>query len=135
MHEKDAPIPTQLEDLLDSGIDHIMLIGKSGRVESMASNSEIRLSKEKQEIFSMGFRLHHSLLQEFDDEFGPVEQFVIWRKNAKILSIPFGSRNLIFIMDNRYDHTSIIEKTRGGKSRDFNMPEMSPLCAGVIPSG
>src|SRR5574337_2067860 len=93
---------SQLDGLLDDGIDHVMLVNERGRVES-ATKNEIPLSKDKREIFSMGLRLHHSLLQEFDDEFGLVEQFVIFRKKAKIVSVPLGSRNLIFIMNNTCD--------------------------------
>ncbi len=134
MQEKESAIPSKLADLPDNGIRHVMLINERGRIESMISKSEIHLPKEKQEIFSMGFRLHHSLLQEFDDEFGPVEQFVICRKMAKIVSIPLGPRSLIFIMDNRYDLESVIGNTEE-KIHDLRIQEMISPCAEAVPSG
>ncbi len=135
MENKEHLLENYLKDLLESGIVHIMLINERGRVDFMASKSEIQLSKERQEIFSMGLRLQQSLLQEFDDEFGPIEHFVVCRKKTKIVSIPLGSRNLIFIMDNACDHTSVIKKTKAIKNGSFKIMEREPLCVEVLHNG
>ncbi|MGI0101809.1 MAG: hypothetical protein ACREA7_04345 [Nitrosotalea sp.] len=125
-----------LESLLDAGIDHVMIINERGRVESMISKSDICLSRERQEIFFMGIRLHQSLLQEFDDEFGPVNHFVVHRRGVKVVSIPFGSNNLLFVMNNDIDHEFVIRKIE--EIRDFsniNRPELEPLCTEVVANG
>ncbi len=135
MENKEYSLQDYLENLLDNGIAQIMLINERGRVDSMISKSEIQLSKERQEIFFMGFRLHQSLLREFDEEFGSVEHFVVCRRKTKIVSVPIGSKNLIFIMDNARDHTSVIKKTIAIRNRGFNRMKQEPLCAEVMHNG
>ncbi len=89
-----------------------MVINQNGRAESIFSRNEIILSKERQEVFFMGFRLHHSLLQEFDDEFGPVGCFVIHRDSAKLVSVPFGEYNVVLVMKNDIDHDFLVNKMK-----------------------
>ncbi|MDE1763277.1 MAG: hypothetical protein KGH88_03415 [Thaumarchaeota archaeon] len=128
-------LTSHLDDLLDDGIDHVMLINERGRVESAASKNEIQISKDKHEIFSMGFRLHQSLLQEFDDEFGSVERFVIFRKKAKIVSVPLGSQSLIFVMNNMCDHSPIIRKIETINESCSDMKEPDRVYAETIVYG
>lgn len=135
MNDKQATTQDSLDLLLGAGVDHVILVNEMGRIESAASNSELALSKEKQEIFSMGFRLHHSLMQEFDCEFGPVEHFVISRKNTKIMSIPFGSKILIFVMDNMSDHDAVVRQANALKDRSLTVRDMNPLYAEAVQNG
>ncbi|MGI0045608.1 MAG: hypothetical protein ACREBB_00260 [Nitrosotalea sp.] len=125
-----------MESLLDAGVDHIMMINERGRVESIASKSEICLSRERQEIFCMGIRLHQSLLQEFDDEFSPVNCFVVHRRDVKVISVPLGSNNLLFVMNNNIDHEFVIRKIEEIKDfSNINSRELEPLCAEVVANG
>jgi hypothetical protein len=135
MSNKELTIQNHLESLLDTGVDHIMVINERGRVELMASRSKINLSKEKQEIFCMGIRLHRSLLQEFDDEFGPVNYFVAHRRDVKVVSIPFGSNSLLLVMGNDIDHKFVIRKIEEMRDHNFNRTEPEPLCAEVVANG
>ena len=68
------------------------------------------MSNQRQEILHMSFRLHHSLLQDFDEEYGKVNYFVIERENVKIISVPFQSCKLFSIMKKRIDHMQVIKK-------------------------
>lgn len=124
-----------LESMLHKGVEHILMINQNGRAESMISKNKISFSKERQEILFMGFRLHQSLLQDFDDEFGSVEHFVVCRKNAKIVSVPFGSRNLVFIMDKKSDHEYVVKRTNMIRNNNFCTPELKPLTAEVLIDG
>ncbi|MDE2589156.1 MAG: hypothetical protein KGL95_05780, partial [Patescibacteria group bacterium] len=135
MLDEKLTMQNNLESMLYKGVEHIMMINQNGRAESLVSKNKIAISKERQEIFFMGFRLQQSLLQEFDDEFGPVEHFVIFRKNSKMISVPFGSRNLIFVMDKKFDHECVIRKTKTMRNTNFGMTEPKPLCAEVLIDG
>ena len=99
-----------LRSLFDLGVDRIIMINDYGRAEEMLSRSTINMSSQRQEILHMSFRLHHSLLQDFDEEYGKVNYFVIERENVKILSIPFHSSKLLFIMKKEIDHMQVIRK-------------------------
>lgn len=121
---------------MDTGIDHIMVINERGRVESMISGSDICLSREKQEIFCMGIRLQQSLLQEFDDEFGPVNHFVIHRRDVKVVSVPFGSNNLLLVMGNDVGHKFVVRKIEEMRDfSNFSMLELEQLRAEVVANG
>lgn len=128
-------IQNNLESILDTGVDHIMVINERGRVESMASRSKICLSRERQEILFMGTRLHHSLLQEFDDEFGPVEHFVVCRRDAKVVSVPLGSSSLLAVMDNDVDHESVVRKIEEMGNSSLSISEQDLPCVEVVASG
>lgn len=99
-----------LRSLLDLGVDRIIMINEYGRAEDVLSRSTINMSSQRQEILHMSFRLHHSLLQDFDEEYGKVNYFVIERENVKILSVPFHSCKLLSIMKKGIDHMQIIKK-------------------------
>ena len=136
MLKKEFTIQNHLESLLNTGVDHIMIVNERGRVESMATRSEICLSRERQEIFFMGIRLHQSLLQEFDNEFGPVNHLVVHRRNVKIVSVPFGSSNLLFVMDNDINHEHVVRKIEKIKYfSNIHIPEQEPLCPEVVSDG
>ena len=124
-----------LNSLLEAGVDHAMLINEMGRIESMVSKNEIRLSNKMQEVFSMGFRLHLKLLQEIDDTLGPVEKFVICRQSAKKLTVPHESRILVFIMNIMEDHTLAVRKAKGIRIVDSSMRELDQMCTATIPNG
>jgi len=99
-----------LRSLFDLGVDSIIMINEHGRAEEVLSRSTINMSSQRQEILHMSFRLHHSLLQDFDEEYGMVNYFVIERENVKILSVPFHSCKLFSIMKKGIDHMQIIKK-------------------------
>ncbi len=129
MQRDDSAINDTLEDFLGEHVLQVMLVNKMGKVESAASKGTNNLAKDREEIFSMGLRLHQSMLQEFDDEFGPVEHCVISRKNAKIVAIPLGSRNLVFVMDIKSDHEAVFRKTDGVRGYFRGKVESNPLHA------
>lgn len=99
-----------LRSLFDLGVDRIIMINEYGRAEEVLSRSTINMSSQRQEILHMSFRLHHSLLQDFDEEYGKVNYFVIERENVKILSVPFHSCKLFSIMKKGIDHMQVIKK-------------------------
>ncbi len=99
-----------LSSLLDLGVDRVIMINEYGRAEEVLSRSTINMSSQRQEILHMSFRLHHSLLQDFDKEYGKVNYFVIERENVKILSVPFHSWKLLSIMKKGIDHMKVIKK-------------------------
>src|SRR5574337_28296 len=96
--------------LFDLGVDQIIMINENGRAEETLSKNTINLSSQKQEILYMSFRLHHSLLQDFDEEYGKVNYFVIERENVKIISVPFHSCKLFSIMKKGIDHMQVIKR-------------------------
>lgn len=84
----------------------------------------------------MSFRLHHSLLQEFDDEFGPMGYFVVHRGNIKLVSVPFGLYNVIMMMKNDVDHESLIDKIKEiHESHNIAIQESEPIYVEAIASG
>ena len=99
-----------LRSLFDLGVDRIIMINEYGKAEEVLSRSTINMSNQRQEILHMSFRLHHSLLQDFDEEYGKVNYFVIERENVKMLSVPFHSCKLFSIMKKGIDHMQIIKK-------------------------
>jgi hypothetical protein len=99
-----------LRSLFDFGVDRIIMINEYGKAEEVLSRSTITMSSQRQEILHMSFRLHHSLLQDFDEEYGKVNYFVIERENAKILSVPFHSCKLFSIMKKGIDHMQVIKR-------------------------
>ena len=99
-----------LRSLFDLGVDRIVMINEHGRAEEVISRSTINMSSHRQEILYMGFRLHHSLLQDFDEEYGKVNYFLIERENAKIISVPFHSCKLLSIMKKGIDHMQVIKR-------------------------
>ena len=136
MSDKKLAVQNNLESLLHKEVDHVMVINQNGRAESVFSRSKIPISKERQEIFFMGFRLRHSLLQEFDDEFGPVGYSVIHRGSTKLVSVPFDSYNVVMIMKNDVDHKSLINKIKEiEECCNPNTTESEPVCVEVMTNG
>lgn len=123
MSDKKSIIQDKLESLLQKGVYHIIVINKLGRAESVFSRNKIALSKGKRDIFFMGFRLHHSLLEDFNDEFGPVRCFVIHRDNVKLVSVPFDLYNILLIMKNDTDHEFFINKIKEIEKSNPNTSE------------
>src|SRR5574338_1265133 len=123
MSDKKSIIQDKLELLLQKGVYHIIVINKLGRAELVFSRNKIALSKEKLDIFFMGFRLHHSLLEDFNDEFGPVRCFVIHRDNVKLVSVPFDLYNILLIMKNDTDHEFFINKIKEIEKSNPNTSE------------
>lgn len=134
MLDKKLIVQNNLESLLHKGIDHIMVINQNGRAESVFSRSKIALSKERQEIFFMGFRLRHSLLQEFDDEFGPVDYSVIHRGRTKLVSVPLDLYNVVMVMKNDLDHKSLVSKIKEIEEC-CNPNTAEPVCVEVMANG
>lgn len=134
MLDKKIDCTKNLESLLHKGIDHIMVINRNGRAESVFSRSKIALSKERQEIFFMGFRLRHSLLQEFDDEFGPVGYSVIHRGGTKVVSVPLDLYNVVMIMKNDMDHKSLVNEIKEIEER-CSPNTAEPVCVEVVANG
>ena len=99
-----------LRSLFNFGVDRIIIINEHGRAEEVLSRSTINMSSQRQEILHMSFRLHHSLLQDFDEEYGKVNYFVIERENVKIVSVPFHSCKLLSIMKKGIDHMQVIKR-------------------------
>ncbi|MDC8452724.1 MAG: hypothetical protein LV477_07415 [Candidatus Nitrosotalea sp.] len=99
-----------LRSLFDLGVDRIIMINEYRKAEEVLSRSTINMPNQRQEILHMSFRLHHSLLQDFDEEYGKVNYFVIERENAKIISVPFQSCKLFSIMKKGIDHMQVIKK-------------------------
>ena len=103
-------VQIMLRSLFNLGVDRIIMINEQGRAEEILSRSTINMSSHRQEILHMSFRLHHSLLQDFDEEYGKVNYFVIERENVKILSVPFHSCKLLSVMKKGIDHMQVIKK-------------------------
>ncbi|MDE1832490.1 MAG: hypothetical protein KGI02_09005 [Thaumarchaeota archaeon] len=134
MSNKKLIVQNNLESLLHKEVDHVMVINQNGRAESVFSRNKIPLSKERQEIFFMGFRLRHSLLQEFDDEFGPVDYSVIRRGRTKLVSVPFDLYNVIMVMKSDVDHKSLINKIKEIENC-CNPNTTEPVCVEVMTNG
>lgn len=117
-----------LRSLFDLGVDRIIMINENGRAEEILSRSTINLSSQKQEILHMSFRLHHSLLQDFDEEYGKVDYLVVERENVKLLSVPFYSYKLLSMMKKGIDHMQIIKKIQHIVNLKYEYPPKSILC-------
>ncbi|HEU5220778.1 MAG TPA: hypothetical protein VFU58_01840 [Candidatus Nitrosotalea sp.] len=120
-----------LRSLFDLGVDHIIMINENGRAEEILSRSTINLSSQKQEILHMSFRLHHSLLQDFDEEYGKVDYLVVERENVKLLSVPFYSYKLLSMMKKGIDHMQIIKKIQHIVNLKYEYPPKSILCEAI----
>lgn len=130
--DKVQTIQNKLKALLRKDVDYIMVINQNGRAESVFSKNKITLSKEKQEIFFMSFRLHHSLLRDFNDDFGPVGCFVIHRRNAKMVSVPFDSYNIVLIMKNDVEHESLIDRIKKIEESSVRSVPEPKLCVETV---
>lgn len=120
-----------LRSLFDLGVDQIIMINENGRAEEILSRSTINLSSQKQEILHMSFRLHHSLLQDFDEEYGKVDYLVVERENVKLLSVPFYSYKLLSMMKKGIDHMQIIKKIQHIVNLKYEYPPKSILCEAI----
>ena len=121
-----------LRSLFDLGVDQIIMINENGRAEEILSRSTVNLSSQKQEILHMSFRLHHSLLQDFDEEYGKVDYLVVERENVKLLSVPFYSYKLLSMMKKGIDHMQIIKKIQHIVNLKFEYPPKSILCEAIV---
>lgn len=121
-----------LRSLFDLGVDQIIMINENGRAEEILSRSTINLSSQKQEILHMSFRLHHSLLQDFDEEYGKVDYLVVERENVKLLSVPFYSYKLLSMMKKNVDHMQIIKKIQHIVNLKYKCPPKSILCEATV---
>ncbi|MGI0092775.1 MAG: hypothetical protein ACREA8_01585 [Nitrosotalea sp.] len=110
MLEERIELQNRLHDLMNLGIEQIAIINKSGRVECIFSKNKMYLSRERQEMFFMGFRLHQSLLDDYDDEFGPVKCMIVERQNIKLVSIPFFSYVVLSVMNVDFNHEFLVRK-------------------------
>ena len=120
-----------LRSLFDLGVDQIIMINENGRAEEILSRSTVNLSSQKQEILHMSFRLHHSLLQDFDEEYGKVDYLVVERENVKLLSVPFYSYKLLSMMKKGIDHMQIIKKIQHIVNLKYEYPPKSILCEAI----
>ena len=118
--------------LFDLGVDQIIMINENGRAEETLSKNTINLSSQKQEILHMSFRLHHSLLQDFDEEYGKVDYFVVERENVKLLSVPFHSYKLLSIMKKGIDHMQIIKKIQQIMNLKYEYIPKNILCEATV---
>lgn len=121
-----------LRSLFDLGVDQIIMINENGRAEEIISRSAVNLSSQKQEILHMSFRLHHSLLQDFDEEYGKVDYLVVERENVKLLSVPFYSYKLLSMMKKGIDHMQIIKKIQHIVNLKYEYPPKSILCEAIV---
>lgn len=121
-----------LRSLFELGVDRIIMINENGRAEEILSRSAINLSSQKQEILHMSFRLHHSLLQDFDEEYGKVDYLVVERENVKLLSVPFYSYKLLSMMKKGIDHMQIIKKIQHIVNLKYEYPPKSILCEAIV---
>lgn len=121
-----------LRSLFDLGVDQIIMINENGRAEEILSRSTVNLSSQKQEILHMSFRLHHSLLQDFDEEYGKVDYLVVERENVKLLSVPFYSYKLLSMMKKGIDHMRIIKKIQHMVILKYEYPPKSILCEAIV---
>jgi len=108
------------------------MINENGRAEETLSRNTINLSNQKQEILHMSFRLHHSLLQDFDDEYGKVDYFVVERENIKLLSVPFHSYKILSIMKKGTDHMKIIKKIQQIMNLEHEYQSKNILCEAIV---
>ncbi|HEX5358346.1 MAG TPA: hypothetical protein VFW99_00360 [Candidatus Nitrosotalea sp.] len=101
-------LQNHLNSLMDVGIDQIIIINENGRADDWTFRNKIVLSRDKQEIFLMSVLLHHSMMRDFDGEFGPAECTIIERQNIKLVSIPFYSYVVLAMMGKNVDHEFLV---------------------------
>lgn len=128
MLQKITVVQNHARSLIDLGVDQIIIINENGRAEEMLSRNKTSLSNKKHEIFCMGFKLHHSLLQDFDEEYGKVNYFVVERENVKLLSVPLYSHKLIAIMKKGVDHMRVIKKIQQIKNLEYGYLLRDTFC-------
>jgi hypothetical protein len=124
-------VQNHARSLIDLGVEQIIMINENGRGEEMLSGNKTNLSNKKHEIFCMGFRLHHSLLQDFDEEYGKVNYFVVERDNAKLLSVPLYSHKLIAIMKKNVNHMRVIKKIQKIKDLEYGYLLRDTFCEAI----
>jgi hypothetical protein len=106
------------KSILEEGVEFIGLINKQGRMENSLFKNEIKLTKEREEMFSMELRLQSSMQSDFDSEFGSVSYTVTERKKLKFVSILTFPYIVLAIMKKNIDHIAVINKIKK-KIRNF----------------
>jgi hypothetical protein len=89
------------EHMLEVGIKFVGLITKNGRLVASNDKNSLKLSKEQKEMFFMSCSLQQRMSQDYDNDFGQVKYAVTERENIRIISIPYESDTLIFVVDKR----------------------------------
>ncbi len=95
--------------LLPAGTEFVCIINKQGRIES-SYNIDMKMPKERTEMFSMGIQLQHSMQSDFDNEFEPVNYTKTERKNSRFVSIPVPVGILLAKLDKSTDPFLFINK-------------------------
>jgi hypothetical protein len=117
------------KSILEDGVEFIGLINKQGKMENTLFKSEINLTRERKEMFSMELRLQSSMQSDFDSEFGPVSYTVTEREKSKFVSILAFPYVVLAIMKKNIDHIVVINKIKTkirhfqNSSRELSMQE------------
>lgn len=80
------------------GIEMFAIVNSFGRIIHSEKFESLQLEHDKMEMFLMGFSLQHSMLKDFDDEFGPVHYTVTERNGRKFFSAPLRDNNIILVV-------------------------------------
>ncbi|MHB8602482.1 MAG: hypothetical protein ACYC6W_06370 [Nitrosotalea sp.] len=100
------------KSILAEGVEFIGWINKQGKMENTLFNSNINLTTEKKEMFSMGLRLQSSMQSDFDSDFGSVSYTLTERKQSKFVSILSSPYIILVIMKKNIDHIGVIKKIK-----------------------
>lgn len=100
----------QLESLLGNGVEYIALINNNGKIDDAVYRKDIKISKEKKEMFSLGIVLQNSMQRDFDEEFGSVSYTITARQNSKFVTIPTSVGILLAKLDKSADPFVFIKK-------------------------
>jgi len=104
---------TQMNSLLEEGVEYVGIINKNGRIEEAIYKNEMNMTKEKKEMFSMTHQLHNSMQSDFDEEFGSVNYTITERENSRFVSIPISKGILLVKLNKSMDPFLFINKTAG----------------------
>jgi len=117
----------QMNTLLEEGVEYVGIINKNGRIEEAIYKSEMNMTKEKKEMFSMIHQLHNSMQSDFDEEFGTVNYTITERENSRFVSIPIPKGILLVKLNKSMDPFLFINKTAG-----MNFAKLLDTSNGVI---
>lgn len=92
------------------GIQIFAIVNNNGRIIYSEKFDTLCLKSNKIEMFLMELALQHSMLRDFDEEFGVVNFCVTQRNNRKFFSIPtMNNHTILMVTEKNFEHEPLEE--------------------------
>jgi hypothetical protein len=118
----------QDEFIPPEGTEFVCVINKQGRIEQSLYKNGLNVSKEKEEMLTMGVQLQNSMQSDFDAEFGRVRYTITERENARFISIPTHVGILLVKLDKSTDPFAFVNEIAKIMNPSKVLLESSGVC-------